>query len=227
MDVCVVTYHNTADRVAVALRPQDRLFVRDNTNDNIGFGKAANELAARGSDSIILFINPDGDPEPGCFDALERCLHDPRLVAVDANTRAPSTTFGPERLTWADGACLAVRREVFEAVGGFDETLFLYWEDVDLSWKMARLGAIGHCDEAIFRHDLERRRGSRASYYAYRNSMIVRRRWGKPLHLAEEARIVVANLVHGHVGRAGGRTAAVLVGLVMSLREPGKMARRS
>ncbi|MGI8806225.1 MAG: glycosyltransferase family 2 protein [Thermoleophilaceae bacterium] len=41
---------------------------------------------------------------------------------------------------WADGAFLLVRREAFDAVGGFDERQWMYAEDVDLAWRLARTG---------------------------------------------------------------------------------------
>jgi len=40
------------------------------------------------------------------------------------------------------GAALMVRREAFSAVGGFDESFFFYYEDVDLCTKLAARGWI-------------------------------------------------------------------------------------
>ncbi|MHA1221721.1 MAG: glycosyltransferase family 2 protein [Candidatus Heimdallarchaeaceae archaeon] len=39
---------------------------------------------------------------------------------------------------YINGGSLGIRKEVFFELGGFDENLFLYWEDVDLCWR-ARL----------------------------------------------------------------------------------------
>jgi N-acetylglucosaminyl-diphospho-decaprenol L-rhamnosyltransferase len=50
------------------------------------------------------------------------------------------------------GACLMCRRADFEAVGGFDERFFYWFEDVDLVRRLSRRGAIGYVHDAVFEH---------------------------------------------------------------------------
>jgi N-acetylglucosaminyl-diphospho-decaprenol L-rhamnosyltransferase len=68
---------------------------------------------------------------------------------------------GEHRPDWVSGAALVVRREAFEEVRGFDESMFLYMEDVDLCRRLReRRWRIGYEPGVVVTHELGGTQGS-------------------------------------------------------------------
>ena len=140
---------------------------------NLGFSRAANAGAARADGSVLLMVNDDVvcdptfvaelagaiDPAAGTTIAtgVLRDAADPHLIET-AGVELDHTLLAFDYLTGeplsvlddgvADplcpvGAAAAFDREAFRAVGGFDERIFAYWEEVELSLRMLREG--GRC----------------------------------------------------------------------------------
>jgi GT2 family glycosyltransferase len=63
-----------------------------------------------------------------------------RLARYEYRDRAEADSPWPAELL--SGACLICRRHAFEACAGFDPGFFLYFEDFDLSRRMATLGEL-------------------------------------------------------------------------------------
>ena len=68
-------------------------------------------------------------------------------------TKAMAEKNSSFEVDWFHGACMMMRRKVFERVGGFDERIFLYYEDVDLCKKIKDAGFKNVCiPESKFIH---------------------------------------------------------------------------
>lgn len=111
---------------------------------NVGFGAANNIAAAMGSGEYLLCLNIDTEMFDDTLSALmEAIQEDGGETGIWELMQYPyehPKLYNPVtgETTWASGACFAMRRVLFEKIGGFDAYIFMYAEDVDLSWR-ARL----------------------------------------------------------------------------------------
>jgi N-acetylglucosaminyl-diphospho-decaprenol L-rhamnosyltransferase len=224
--VVIVTYNcasyvgETLAALAPQLRPDDELVVVDNAsrdgtveavtqaapgarvvrqNRNLGFAGGCNTGAASGVGPLILFLNPDARPAPGCLDALRATAHErPRWGAWQAlvtmrgggeiNTAGNVVHFlgvswaglcreslaraprEPVEVGYASGTALVVRREAWEQLGGFDERYFMYCEDLDLGLRLWLSGrGVGVAPSARVEHDYAFHKGAGKWFLLERN----------------------------------------------------------
>jgi len=165
-DVVLVDNGSADDSVELARGELPGIEVLE-LGENLGFGPALNRaVAAHPADALIL-LNNDAEPEPRFVEALldglgggvdsvagvllqERApelidsagvVADTTLMGFDYLHGEPvETAAGAADPLGPTGGAALYRREAFEAVGGFDERIFLYYEDLDLSLRLAAGG---------------------------------------------------------------------------------------
>ncbi len=131
---------------------------------NLGFGTACNLGAAEVTSDYLLFLNPDARLEPDALTKLlsaaashpEASALGPMLMSEDGSLGYKRRSFlnradaapvdpgpDPRPVPSLSGAAMLIRRRAFEAVGGFDPDIFLYYEDDDLAFRLNRAGFAG------------------------------------------------------------------------------------
>jgi GT2 family glycosyltransferase len=95
-------------------------------------------------------VNTNGTLQASCYPFptilntffVDTCLGDLiRYVPVLRNHFLPTWPHHHAKIVpWVKGAAMAIRREAFETVGGFDETFFMYSEEIDLCYRLLAIG---------------------------------------------------------------------------------------
>ena len=49
------------------------------------------------------------------------------------------------KIFWSSGACMMIRAEAWKKAGGFDSSFFAHMEEIDLCWRLAKLGYQVYC----------------------------------------------------------------------------------
>jgi GT2 family glycosyltransferase len=179
---------------------------------NYGFVIASNRGAAATDADFLVMLNNDTEAEQGWLEALCRALEaNPKagsaaskMLLFDRRDTIHSAgdmlgvDFMPQnRGVWeidrgqyddqteifgACGGAAAYRREAWEQVGGFDDRLFMYLEDVDLAWRLQQAGweSVFAPEARVYHHLSATGGGEIASYYVGRNTILLHRRYLSP-----------------------------------------------
>jgi len=135
---------------------------------NIGFAGGCNRGADAASGKYLAFLNNDARPDPQWLRAAVRVLEAPGSVACVASkvldwegktvdfvaggmsfyghgfklhVGEPDHGFESESdVLFASGAAMLIDASIFAEVGRFDEHYFMFFEDVDLGWRLWLLG---------------------------------------------------------------------------------------
>ena len=132
---------------------------------NLGFAGGCNLGVKASSGEFLAFLNNDAKPDAGWIRAaVARFEESPAIGAVASRVLdwdgklvdyigSAMTWFGqgykpltagevpsqPDRVhdvLFGTGSAMFVRRSVYDALGGFDERFFMFFEDVDLGWRL-------------------------------------------------------------------------------------------
>ncbi|MDR6971739.1 glycosyltransferase family 2 protein [Leifsonia shinshuensis] len=167
LTVVVDSFSSDAERARIADLCEQEGWIAVLPPDNPGFGRGMNagvERAAQAGAERVLLLNPDAEIAPeavrALFDAVAASpltLVAPRILRPDGTvwsagsdvslvdgrmTSARRRPQPPERRAepWLSGACLCLSLALWERAGGFADGYFLYWEDVDLSFRVRNAG---------------------------------------------------------------------------------------
>ena len=139
----------------------DRIKLLPQDTPNISAARNVGVRAAAGQ--IVAFIDDDAVPEPTWLDALLEAFSDSSIAAATGpvlgrngislqwgplavNRLAKDIPIEPDRdlpegfVRKLQGTNMAIRRKVFEDLGGFDEAMHFYLDDTDMALRIGRAG---------------------------------------------------------------------------------------
>ena len=113
---------------------------------NLGFGSGINRMLKDSQATYVLALNQDAIPEDGALAELWKyAAVDDATVAAWEMRQIPfehPKVYDPVSLDteWVSGAAVLLRAQAMREVGGFEPRIFMYGEDVDLSWRLRCAG---------------------------------------------------------------------------------------
>jgi hypothetical protein len=142
---------------------------------------------------VFVALNPDTIVHYACIQSLWEMYLAKKDTAFIVEARQfphenPYRHFNPEtyEIAWSSGACALYADALFEIGGGFDEHIFLYCEDVDLSWQAWQYGKkcyycpwayISHMTNGLFRGVYQHHKAPQHAYYMGMGHLILAKKY--------------------------------------------------
>lgn len=117
---------------------------------NVGFGRAHNATFEMADAPFFFVLNPDTRLHSTAVSALRTAIDtsagDVGAWELRQLPYEHPKLYDPVSLStdWVTGAAVVFRRAAFAQVRGFEPRIFMYGEDVDLSWRMRAAGWVLH-----------------------------------------------------------------------------------
>ena len=146
-----------------AFRQNRNITIKLTKQKNYGFGKGHNEVYRKNKDiyeEFFIILNPDSILHSDLITNINRYIEKLQdvnwgLLELKQFPSENPKNYNPVTLesNWVSGAGLIIHIDAFEDIGLFDENIFMYGEDVDLSMRM-RMNKykILHLPNAQFTH---------------------------------------------------------------------------
>jgi N-acetylglucosaminyl-diphospho-decaprenol L-rhamnosyltransferase len=183
---------------------------------NAGFGAACNQGANLLLASHVFFLNPDAILATGAVAEIEKAIElypeaggfGPAIEVTSKKQKFRKVSYPQSRgarlkpdfppsdtaeVDFLDGAALVCDLQLFRAIGGFDERIFLYFEDDDLCYRVrAQNRKLIYLPSAKVFHQRNGSSGSSLhldylrSFHASRSRIFVSWKYDIPLDLKRE-----------------------------------------
>lgn len=170
-------------------------------SDNLGYAGGNNEgyeyLKSNNLDGNILILNPDISLSENTIANLQTVLNEDSSVgacmcrtlnsdlkinydyiSMNGLSQKPLTTnLDLVETDYVAGSCMLLRRETIDKVGLFNDTFFMYWEEVDLSFRIRKLGykLLSTTKTYIIRKENDKSRSINMNYYMTRNIFLMKK----------------------------------------------------
>lgn len=196
----IVIDNNSSDDTVIKLNDQKRLFndvlgsfeIID-SKSNEGFGRANNRASELAKSEYLFFLNIDTELYEGALTTILKTIEESddcykvwemrQFPYEHPKIYNPLTGDTP----WASGAALIIDKAVFDKIGKFDSRIFMYAEDVDISWRVLLEGyKIKYVPEARVIHHAYKEKGEikpTQYYYGILNHLYLRCKYGSVLEV--------------------------------------------